>query len=360
VSDPITILETAYVLAGDERQWLNQLLETARRESAGGCEWVVGQTYDATPADGVAVRTNGHSGMDESTMTARSAQAALPRGEEHKLAPLFRRPFVGSLRASSEALRRAGVDERRVRKFEMGLDEAFRQWGIADELWINAQDPTGIGCLVVVPRRRAGPLPPRDVHRWRYVASHVATAFRIRRQLEAWSPVPRLNDVSSLEAILAPNGTLAHALEPAQTTPARAALSRAVKALDRARGSLRRRNPDEAISIWQAMVAGRWSLLDHTDSDGRRYVLAHRNDARVPDARGLTLRERQVVAYAALGQSNKVIAYELGLSTSTVGGHLARARAKLALPSAAPLRPRGGEGPRATSTTRPRSKKSTR
>jgi len=48
--------------------------------------------------------------------------------------------------------------------------------------------------------------------------------------------------------------------------------------------------------------------------------------------RGLTLRERQVLAYAGLGHSNKVIAYELGLSTSTVSTHLARARRKMQLP----------------------------
>jgi DNA-binding NarL/FixJ family response regulator len=58
-------------------------------------------------------------------------------------------------------------------------------------------------------------------------------------------------------------------------------------------------------------------------------VVAHRNDATVPDVRGLTWRERQVAGHAALGHSNKVIAYELGLSVSTVGEHLARARAKL-------------------------------
>ena len=153
----------------------------------------------------------------------------------------------------------------------------------------------------------------------------------------------RADEIPSVEAILDPQGKVAHALQPAQGQPARAALGRAVKALDRARGPLRRRNPEEAIAMWQAMVSGRWSLLDHFDSDGRRYVLAHRNDPQVPDdARGLTLRERQVVAYAALGHSNKVIGYELGISTSTVGSHLATARAKLALPSAAALNPREG------------------
>jgi DNA-binding NarL/FixJ family response regulator len=115
-------------------------------------------------------------------------------------------------------------------------------------------------------------------------------------------------------------------------------LRSAARALDRARGSLRRRDPEQAVAIWEALVAGRWSLVDHFDSDGRRFVLAHRNDADVPDARGFTDRERQVLAYAALGHSNKVIAYELGLSTSTVAYHLTRARAKLQLRSAAALR----------------------
>ncbi len=109
-------------------------------------------------------------------------------------------------------------------------------------------------------------------------------------------------------------------------------------AFDRARGPLRRRDPEAAVRIWEALVAGRWSLLDHFDSDGRRFIVAHRNDAEVADARGLTHRERQVVAQVALGQSNKMIAYELGLSTSTVANHLASARAKLGLPSAAALR----------------------
>jgi DNA-binding CsgD family transcriptional regulator len=338
VSDPIKILETAYVLAGDERQWLHALLETARRDNLQHGEWLVGLTYDATRPEGVSVRTNGCSGIDETTTNARAAQVSLPKSEEPKLAPLFRNVFVGSLRASSEALRRAGVDEKRVRKFERGLDHAFRLWGIADELWINAQDPTGIGCLLVAPRRHAGPVPLHEVRRWSYVATHLATSFRIRRQLEGWSPGSRLDEIPRVEAILDSNGRLTHALEPAKARPARTALGRAVKALDRARGPLRRQNPEEAIEIWQAMVSGRWSLLDHFDTDGRRYVLAHRNDASVPDARGLTLRERQVVAYAALGHSNKIIAYELGLSTSTVGSHLSRARAKLALPSANALR----------------------
>lgn len=43
----------------------------------------------------------------------------------------------------------------------------------------------------------------------------------------------------------------------------------------------------------------------------------------------LTSREREVVAYAALGHSNKVIAYELGLAESAVAMRLSRAAKKL-------------------------------
>jgi DNA-binding CsgD family transcriptional regulator len=338
VSDTIAILEAAYVMAGDEGQWLDQLLDTARHDNLEHGNWLAGYTYDATRPGGIAVRTNRFSGLDDATAFAMMAKIALPKSEDPKLAPFFRNVFVGCLRGSVTALRRAGIDEERVREFESGLDRAFRQWGMADELLINAQDPTGIGCLIAAPRCRVGPVPAHEIHRWRQVAAHMATAFRVRRQLEGWSPDRRVDEMPTVEAILAPDGALQHAMRPAQTRPARAALVRAVKALERARGSLRRRNPEEALAIWRAMVSGRWSLLDHVDSDSRRYVLAHRNDPQAPDARGLTLRERQVVAYVALGHSNKVIAYELGLSTSTVGSHLARARAKLALPSAAALR----------------------
>lgn len=90
-----------------------------------------------------------------------------------------------------------------------------------------------------------------------------------------------------------------------------------------------------ALGLWQALVAGRWSILDRIDTDGRRFLLARRNERGVIDPRALNSREQQVASHALLGQSNKLIGYQLGLAPSTVAGHLARACRKLGVHSRA-------------------------
>ena len=91
----------------------------------------------------------------------------------------------------------------------------------------------------------------------------------------------------------------------------------------------RKPDPDAAIEAWAALVSGRWTLVDRFERNGRRYVVAHRNELEVPDPRALTPRERVVSQLAALGKSNKLIAYELGLSNSTISTLLWTAMRKL-------------------------------
>jgi DNA-binding NarL/FixJ family response regulator len=76
------------------------------------------------------------------------------------------------------------------------------------------------------------------------------------------------------------------------------------------------RDPARAVAAWKGLVDARWSLVDWFDSDGSSYLLAHRNDGPLAPLELLTERERQVVALAALGLANKMIAYELGIATS--------------------------------------------
>jgi DNA-binding NarL/FixJ family response regulator len=108
-------------------------------------------------------------------------------------------------------------------------------------------------------------------------------------------------------------------------------LARASAQLARA-GQMRRTSAEEAVAVWRALVAGRWTLVDHFDADGRRYLVARRSEPEpvlVTGLARLTPREREIVAFVALGHTNKLIAYELGLAPTTVATHLASASAKL-------------------------------
>lgn len=78
-------------------------------------------------------------------------------------------------------------------------------------------------------------------------------------------------------------------------------------------------------------------MVEWFDTDDRRYVLAVPNAPRIVDPRGLTERESQVVAYAALGDSHKLIAYRLGISRSRVSNALASAMRKLNVKTQAQL-----------------------
>ena len=66
-------------------------------------------------------------------------------------------------------------------------------------------------------------------------------------------------------------------------------------------------------------------------------MLAVPNAPQISDPRGLNEREHQVVAYAAMGQTNKMIGYRLGLSRSRVSLLLRTAMRKLRVRTRAEL-----------------------
>jgi DNA-binding CsgD family transcriptional regulator len=93
------------------------------------------------------------------------------------------------------------------------------------------------------------------------------------------------------------------------------------------------RSPEEAARLWQAVVDGEWSLVAHHEADGRRVILARRNAPAARDPRALAPREREVLAYVALGHANKYIGYVLGISPATVAARLRTGLVKLGLRS---------------------------
>jgi DNA-binding CsgD family transcriptional regulator len=192
---------------------------------------------------------------------------------------------------------------------------------VRDSLGVIAADPSGHGCVFFriedkprLPSRRATAL-------WERIAAHLVTGYRLARERDG-----------KAEAVLDPGGKVLHRASEVTRDDA-STLSDAAREIDRARGRLRRVDPERALALWKGLVSGRWSLVDQFDHDGRRFVVAKRN-AITPHAwSALSERESQILAYLAEGQAPKLIAYQFGLSTASVSAELSRIMRKLSVGS---------------------------
>jgi DNA-binding NarL/FixJ family response regulator len=179
------------------------------------------------------------------------------------------------------------------------------------------------------------------------VGVHLAAGERLRRALE--------DRLAPAQAILNPSGRVEHADGDAKGGAALESLRARTVAIDRARGRQRRSDPDSALEAWRGLVSDPWSLVDRFESDGRRYVVAHRNEPMPARVLALTLRERQVVAHRVAGHSSKVAAYALGVSPAAVSGALRSAMLKTRRAQRATTpAPDGSEGRRGSANTRTR------
>ena len=176
---------------------------------------------------------------------------------------------------------------------------------------------------------------PRAAERRRAqrVTTHLATGLRLRARIASGEAIPEL--------VLSPGGRVEHiettALGGEPTAGVLEQVKRGVQAVEKARGPLRNDEPERATSLWRALVEGRWSLAERVERNGRRFILAFRNELGAAGPSVLGPRERDVVAWAAGGASLKEIGYAVGLGTSTVGEHLANAMRKLKVETRAEL-----------------------
>lgn len=74
-----------------------------------------------------------------------------------------------------------------------------------------------------------------------------------------------------------------------------------------------------------------WQMLDEILADDGEYLLLRRVQPPSSGVEALTTRELDALRRAWAGASNKEIAYMMGISASTVGVLLARARRKIGM-----------------------------
>ena len=207
-------------------------------------------------------------------------------------------------------------------------DPLMARVGASDNVAFVAFDGTD-GALTIASfftRKWAGSKATR--RRYHLIAKHLAVGARLRGVF-APPDSAAVGDKTCLDAIFEPSGWCREAYHSAQDPGLLDELRTAVRDRERARSSLRRRDPDAALGLWKELACGRWSLVDRHESDGRRFILAVRNEPDVLDPRALTAREIDVVVRAGRGASNKEIGYDLGLSEGCASTHLHAAYRKL-------------------------------
>lgn len=337
----IDVVEASYNLdIGSSSEWLANLLEHGEDLFARGFPFGAA-VWSGLGSDGNLVLT----GMELSDK-ARFEEYAL------KIAKAFQEVGPTRLAARQEGTRGKSVEPVSEESPSWGVLSAFeKHLGCKDVLFLNAHDHDHHGFSLLVPCDERLTLSAAQRSRLRQVAIHMGAGHRIWRNALPSSEVAgaSLGELPlNAEALLDPaRFTVSDLADTVKDGSASTIIRDAAKRLDKARGKMRRAEPDQALEIWKGLVNGRWSLVDWFDTDGRRFVLAKPNAPRITDPRGLSEQEAQVATYAALGETGKILSYRFGLSTQRVSILLRSAMRKLGVKTQAQLvdRMRGAPGP---------------
>ncbi len=313
----VGLLEAVYALELDDQQWLGGALSALSR-LCGRENHYFGFFYDASSASNFQVSNLCADAARPELMPSLEAfRAALADSDFVRLT--FRSLYTASARRDAGPLMEPVLAER-------------RRAGWGDTFNINGLDVSGLGCLLTLGCRAPEYVVDHQQEAlYRRLAIHLGTAFRCRRKLaasRASAEVGTLGVTTGAEAILDGNGHFVHAQGQAASKLARERIRAAAAAIDAVR-TKPREGGHGALDTWRPLTGARWTLVDSFEENGKRYVVARENQIEVDGLLALTDRERQVAVHAALGLSNKQIAYTLGVSHATVRVLMARAARRL-------------------------------
>jgi DNA-binding NarL/FixJ family response regulator len=312
----VALIDAIYAQVEDPREWLEQVVRASTPLLDAGAG-LVACTMDSIGGTGVRLGSVVQQGTNadmrgfvlQVTSTLSSADFAHTYGSPDVFESLSAR--AGPAFSADHWLFRAFREQFRVDDFDL----------------LRVVDPAGFGLMVGAARDRFGRPPRRKKTQWARLAPHLAAGLRLNRVRRRPLGTSVLED-ESVEAIADAHGRVVHATQAGRSRWARDTLRDAVRNMDRARASAKR-DPLAAATTWQALVAGRWSMVDVFDTDGKRFVVARENRPRPSLPAALTAREREVIGFVEQGRSNKWIALTLGIAESTASEHVVRAMEKL-------------------------------
>ncbi len=304
--DPIAVLEAGYSRWGDRGLWLSGVAEALRPALDRG----MGAIAYRIPC-----------GRFEPADLVLLDDAAREFG---------RLRYLERLRAASTT---PGVLERYVRQKPLGLvltreslgDLVPHERPRVDSLGLLVPDGEGNTWVFAFESPRVERVSATERRLWARIALHLGASVRLMSQGGSLSD-------PEVEAIMEEDGALVH-VSSDLTAAFRERLREGVRRIVQARSRKGRSRREAALTIWGGLLLGRLTVVDHFDTDGRRYIVARRNEPRPPCFGTLGRREGQVAFYCAAGFSTKEIAYALGLSASTVRSHVASVLRKLGLSS---------------------------
>jgi DNA-binding CsgD family transcriptional regulator len=318
----IDIVEAAYNLEVPSAEWLPNLVRAGEPlfNFGLGCYGAVvaGATEQGVP---IFTQTQASKGADDLLVQVmRAAREAGPEAVKQ---------------ASDMATGRVSLLSEVEEQCPRAHEALIRNVGCHDLLSLAAVDPDGHGVNISIPSPGPIDLRAKQGRQWRMIEVHLAAGHRLRRSLGEQSSAPGMPITDfplQAEALVDPTRfVVSEATGDAQRGDAAKAIREAARVVDKARGKLRRSDPEEALRLWKGLVRGRWTLVDWFDTDGRRFVLAKPNAPSIPDPRGLSEAEARVATYASLGETSKMIGYRLGLSPSYVSRLLRDSMRKLAV-----------------------------
>lgn len=310
--DDDAVLDTAYRLDVDEDSWLSALARSVWRS----CSELPGLIACEVAWRGIATapelaRTSVVGEVEELADCVESGRTGMSL--EDYLSVLG--PESGATTAG-RLLDAHGMSVRDLPPLEW----AHEQLGFDDLLTIYAV-PSGAPVVIL-----AGPVYTAqqeeriDLDAATRLASHIEAAARARAFVAGYPDAPPFT--------LGTDGGLERPDDRAVPEDLRDALTRAVIATERARTPRQEFRIRDADALWNDILDEGWSLVHHTDADGKRLILGVRPGETHPTAPRLSAREREILSMASRGAANKEIAGELGLSLSTVATHLRKGLAK--------------------------------